>query len=151
MKLYCLIILILVLSCNRNEKNKISEAPYIQNSATSKKETINSYLGFPFGTILNIEAIIVDGNTLQRKETSGELLLTVTKVNGNIVNLPRPMWFEDETEIITTSHSFYKLIVYETGKFQGIPDGYFEYRPLKQETIFHFKNYLQIIACVEAK
>lgn len=151
MKLCYLIILILILSCSSNEKNKIPEAPYIQDSITIKDGTIKPYLGFPFGTILNIEAIIVDGNSLLRKETTGEVLLHITKVNGKVINLTRPMWFEDETATITASHNFYKLIVYETGKFQGIPNGYFEYRPLKQATGFHFRNYLQIIACVQTK
>lgn len=140
---------------------------------------INEKLGHPFGTILNVKVEIVNGeNTM--KATQSLYLMKVVEVNNETINDTIIMTFTDETEEFPIDgfelHRYvygkeannlssaqkaimeknyvgkkFDVIAYETGGFEGMPKGYFDYQPIKQGTGFYFKHYLVIISTSNAE
>lgn len=120
---------------------------------TKYKAQIKEKLGHPFGTIVNLEAKVIDGNNLPLKGTQGRYLLQVKAVNKTKLDTLVTMFFEDESCNLTADSiqsSFLNkninLIGYETGKFRGIPNGYSKYKMTKSGFVYGFHNYLIILS-----
>lgn len=141
----------------------------------TKPNIVSSTLDYPFGTLLTMEVLIVDGDEIQLKQYQGVYLLKIISIENKKVDNPIILTFRDETGkfpndlfklykylygndigSITSKiqkemkkrcvGKMFKVIAYETGEFIGIPDGYFQYQPIRQDTGFHFDNYLIIVA-----
>lgn len=141
----------------------------------SSKASISTKLNIPFGTIAKLDVEIYDGDSLLRKGYGGIYLMKINSVNDKQLIDTLLMAFEDETEELANDNfELYKLIygkkansisniqidkmkktyvgkkltlmAYETGRFAGMPDNYFEYRPLRAGSGFHFENYLIIVS-----
>lgn len=136
---------------------------------------ISTKLGHSFGEILNLKVEIIHGNTLRRKAVEGMYLMKILEVNSKPVEGNIYMTFVDETgKFPRGCFELYKylygketgslsydqvgimekqylgkeanIMAYETGAFTGVPDGYFDYQPLKSTTGFYFESYLIIIS-----
>lgn len=152
--------LCLIISCGKNEqKSDIKESNL----------DVKAILGYPFGTLLTIEVTIIDGYDTYLKENQDKFLFKLMSINNKKINDTIIMTFEDDTKKFFKTrfelyekyennedmvrkkekeyiNKTYRIVAYETGKFTGIPEGYFEYQPLKADTGFHFENYLVIVA-----
>lgn len=142
---------------------------------TIKPNMVSSTLDYPFGTLLTMEVLLVNGDDTRLKQYQGAYLLKIVSIENKKVNNPITLVFRDETgkfpndlfklykylygkdigsitsdiqEKIEKRYigKTFRVIAYETGGFVGIPDGYFKYQPIRQDTGFHFDNYLIIVA-----
>ena len=136
---------------------------------------ITTKLGHSFGDILNLKVEIIHGNSLKRKALEGLYLMKILEVNNKPVEGNVYMTFVDETgkfprgcfelynylygketgsltsdqvNVIEKQYLGKKanVIAYETGAFTGVPDGYFNYQPLRSSTGFYFESYLVVIS-----
>lgn len=108
---------------------------------------IKPQLGIPFGTIAKLEVQFFSGDDLRLKYYSGMTLLKVNSVNGKTIKDTVILTFTDETRSLESSLG-QKLTVmaYETGSFQGIPDNYFDYQPVRQDRGFGFERNLIVVS-----
>ena len=114
---------------------------------------IKERLGHPFGTIVNLEVEIIDGNHIPLKAAQEMYLLKVNSVNNAKLDTSIIMFFEDESGKLTTDlikssllNKSVNLIGYETGKFRGFPNGYAKYKMMKSGFVYGFQNYLIILS-----
>ena len=136
---------------------------------------IEERLPVPFGTVVKMKVIIVDGEELNDKGHQSSFLLKVMSVDGITLSKPVIIEFEDETGKFPNgvfelykylkgkeAHSIsseesdkikkkyvgkeFDIAGYETGKFTGIPRGYGKYQPERQDYGFHFRHYIIVIA-----
>ena len=146
-----------------------------QEPVESSSAAVTAKLLIPFGTIAKLEAEVYDGNLLHRKGYEGIYLLKIISVNDRKINDTLLLTFIDETEKFATDDvELYKmtfgktthsitdaqkndmkknyvgtkltLMAYETGRFTGMPNDYFKYRPVSGDKSFHFHNYLIIVS-----
>ena len=120
---------------------------------TEQEVTIKEKLGYPFGTIVNIEAVVTNGDDIPAKAYQGKYLLKVKAVNKNKIEYPVTMFFTDESGMLETDsllnilvNKKINLVVYETGQFKGIPEGYDKYQLLRQDFLFGFHHNLIVLA-----
>ena len=141
-----LFFLLLIQSCKT--KNTIS-----YNFDTEYQAQIKERLGYPFGTIVNIEATLIDGFDVPLKAANGVYLLKVSSVNKTKFPTPIIMFFEDRSGKLSTDslrpklNEKISLIGYETGTFRGNPNGYENYDIIRNSSlVYGFHNYLIILS-----
>ena len=138
-----LIILLSFAALKANSQKRTILNPYIQVDTF----VIKPRLGIPFGTIAKLEVEFFSGNDLHLKYYTGMTLLKVNSVNGKTIKDTVTMTFTDETGGLETSTSqTLTIMAYETGSFQGIPDNYFDYQPLRQDRGFGFQRHLIVVS-----
>ena len=135
-------------------------------------------LGIPLGTVVDIRAVVVAGESLRMKQYQGEYLLRVTHVDGRALAEPRLCEFGvpaflrknlahtpfelyemkhgrrarelDDKEIARLERGYvgkeFKLTVYETGQFGGIPKNWPADVPLWADVGFGFSTSLVVLA-----
>ena len=126
----------------------------------SSKIVLLPKLGIPLGTMSKLEVEVYDGDDLHWKAYVGDYLLKINSVNNKKITDTLILRFKDETETLANDQfSLYQLIykkkvgslsgtqiakmekryvgkkftvmAYETGQFNGTPDEYFDYKPIK--------------------
>jgi hypothetical protein len=149
-------------------------ADSLKYTSVSKSLMLMGELGLPLGTITTIQCRIYDGDETQMWMYQNVYLLEILKVNGKRVKKGLIIRHEDlsgqvpngdfelfkllygkETGSIDMEQGAkmkkeyagkkFNLVVYETGAFVGMPDGYFDYMPIRQGTGFYFDNYLIVL------
>ncbi len=162
--------LIFALSC-KDTKVRHVDMP----AEASTLQEIKPLLKHPFGTLLTLSAIILDGDSLPSKGLSGSFVLLVKKINdkpvtdsiileykdetgkfpNDVIGLSKLLVGNDEGRSSLAADSIMKqqyvgktitVVAYESGGFTGIPDGYFDYQEVRQDVGFGFKNYLVLVA-----
>ena len=137
-------------------------------------------LNHPYGTIMRLKIEIFDGDSLYRKFDQGSYLFKIIKIDDEILAEPVIIQFKDETgKFSTNEFELYKnlygkevnslsfdkiqemkakyigkvfnIAAYESGEFTGIPDGYFDYQPVRQDRGFFFNHYVIVIADLTKK
>lgn len=111
---------------------------------------VTGMLGPKLGTVV-IVAGTVEENTSQSKGDEGEpFFLSIDSVNGNQLKSPvkYPLrtaheWIKIETPKIGDHFNY---VGYETGGFEGSPDGEFKYAPAYSTTGYFFNTSFLIIA-----
>lgn len=150
-----LIWLTLILSLNGISQRRLDLSFPKKSSVTS----IQTKLNIPFGTIAKLEVEIYDGDSLNMKAYQSCYLLKVNSVNSKVVRDTLLLKFIDENETFAnddnelsaltygktidslTDKQFYemkkkyvrkkfKVMAYEIGQFTGVPDKYFDYKPV---------------------
>jgi len=104
-------------------------------------------MGVPLGKIVEIEAIVVSGDSLRLKGYAGKYLLKVISVGTNgLLNMP-VYEFEGGAGMFTSDSAGrgFTLLVYETGSFSGMPQGMPNDYPLIQSRGFGFSPCLQVV------
>lgn len=136
----------ILLYCSSCQK-KIS--PVRTKAPSSTTFTVNSQLGKPFGEILEIEGTVIDGATIGRKAYSNTTLIQVTHVQGTQLKEAITMKLSSLTNVgmmQSLSHGkTVKLLGYETGGFEGIPNEAFNHIQLFTTTGFHFSHWFEVI------
>jgi sulfatase modifying factor 1 len=66
----------------------------------SKSYEVIGHLGVPLGWTVRAEAVVVDGDSLKRKEYLGQYLLNIDSINGKKIKKPLLMDFSDRTRLI---------------------------------------------------
>ncbi|NOT93411.1 hypothetical protein [Ferruginibacter sp.] len=123
---------------------------------------------------------IVDGIELNDKDHQSSFLFRIKSVDSIALTKSVIMEFKDETgefpadefqlykylygkkkETVSSDIAVkikknyvgktFKVVAYETGEFTGIPNGYFEYLPVRQDYGFHFRHYIIAVANVTNK
>lgn len=108
---------------------------------------IKPQLGIPFGTIAKLEVQFFSGNDLHLKYYTGMTLLKVNSVNGKTIKDTITLTFTDETGSLKASvGQKLTIMAYETGRFSGIPDNYFDYQPVRQDRSFAFDHNLIVVS-----
>ncbi len=136
---------------------------------------IQPLLPVPFGTITRLTVQVIDGDQLHRKAYEGYYLLKVKEINGRLLTDTTILLFTDETGKLAVDNyqlyylrikkrksslhldeinmikrgyvgNLYDIVAYETGRFTGYPEGYFDYQPLQTGTPYHFEHRLNVIA-----
>ena len=150
MKATVKILLTLLVFITLNVKSQV-ESKYKFDTKYSK--TISEKLSFPFGTILEMEVKIINGDSLNFKAAKGNYLLQVEKVNNQALTTYYTFFFEDESDQLNkkflaslNSSKTIKIIAYETGAFRGIPNGYDKYKPMKGGLLYGYQSYLVVLA-----
>jgi hypothetical protein len=121
--------------------------------------SIQTKLNIPFGTIAKLEVEIFDGDSLVRMGYMGCYLLKVNSVNGKVIKDSLLLKFIDESETLANDDNIlsaltyskaldsisekqfyemkkkhvgkkFKVMAYEIGQFEGVPDKYFDYKPI---------------------
>jgi hypothetical protein len=121
--------------------------------------SIQTKLNIPFGTIAKLEVEIFDGDSLIRKGYMRCYMLKVNSVNGKVIRDTLLLKFFDESETIANDDKTlstltygkqidsisekqinemkkkyvgkkFKVMAYEIGQFEGVPDKYFDYKPI---------------------
>lgn len=139
-----------------------------------QSSNLSEKLNLPFGTIVNAKVKIIIGNELYMKEYQDICLLHVIEINNSKMSKPIVLPFIDETDLIPNDESewiiklegkaanemndyelknvrkkiesfVFDVFLYESGKFDGIPNNYELYQPSKSGTDFRFKNYLIVL------
>ncbi len=124
----------------------------------SCKIELTTKLGIPFGNITKLEVEVYDGDSLLWKTYQGTYLLKINSINNKPLSDTLILRFTDETKTLSSNDfGFFQLIykrktgsisyeqaekirkkyvgkkfifmAYETGKFIGTPDEYFDYKP----------------------
>lgn len=155
MKQVILILPILAFSLTGTSQVRLDVSLPKKSSLTS----IQTRLKIPFGTIAKLKVEIYDGDSLNMKGYESCYLLKVNSINGKVVRDTLLLKFIDETETFAnddnrlsaltygktidslTGKQFYEMkkkyvgkkftvMAYETGKFTGIPEKYFDYKPV---------------------
>ncbi len=146
--------LIFFLACD-SAKSQIRLGDSFPND--SSKIELTTKLGIPFGNITKLEVEVYDGDSLLWKTYQGIYLLKINSINNKPLSDTLILRFTDETKTLATDDfGFFQLIykrkagsisyeqaekirkkyvgkkftfmAYETGKFSGTPDGYFDYK-----------------------
>ena len=140
---------LLVQSCKT--KDSLNSTSY--KFDTKYQVKIKEHLGYAFGTIVNLEGKIIDGDNLNWKAAQGRYLFKVNSVNEAKLDTQIVMFFEDQSGVLSTDsakHSLLNktvsLIGYETGRFSGIPNGYDNYKMMYSGTFYGFHHYLIILS-----
>jgi hypothetical protein len=147
---------------------------------SGKQQEIKERLAIPFGTLAKMEVEVVDGDALQKKALQGIFLFKVKTVDSVRLTEPVIIAFKDETGDfpgdLFALHKYlyhkkagtiaakqqeklkkeyvgktFTIVAYETGGFVGLPDGYFEYQPVKQDYSFHFRQHVVVVANLSKK
>ena len=151
-----IILVLLTLSFNFSGKaQKLFDISFPKKAAVT---SIQTKLKIPFGTIAKLEVEVCDGDSLKWKRYTACYLLKVNFINEKPVRHPLFLNFIDDSETLAnddnalsmltydkpidslTEFQFYemkrkyvgkkfKVMAYETGKFTGTPDKYFDYSP----------------------
>ncbi len=137
--------------------------------------SVEVLLNRPLGTLVKLQVEVFDGDLTQQKQYEGEYLFKIKSIDNKQTTDTILMSFKDETgKFSTNDFELYKnlygkdtgilsstqvdkmkkeyvgkvfnIVAYETGEFSGIPDGYFDYQPIRADMPFHFKNYLVVIS-----
>lgn len=150
-----LIWLTIVLSFNGTSQKRL-DLSFPKKSAIT---TVQTKLNIPFGTIAKLNVEIYDGDSLIRKGYQSCYMLKVNSVNGKVIKDTLLLKFTDESETLAnddnalstltygktidslTDEQFnemkknyvgkkFKVMAYEIGQFTGVPDKYFDYKPV---------------------
>ena len=121
--------------------------------------TVQTKLNIPFGTIAKLNVGIYDGDSLIRQAYQSCYMLKVNSVNGKVIKDTLLLKFTDESETLAndnnalsaliygktidslTDKQYYemkkkyvgkkfKVMAYEIGQFTGVPEKYFDYKPI---------------------
>jgi hypothetical protein len=106
-------------------------------------------LGVPLGTIVTLEGEIVDGSSLAEKALSDRPVLMVESVDGTPLAAPVLLtftWFAGAESAELSGRV--TLIAYETGGFEGVPDGVFAHVPAVAAQSFHFASTLVLLKAI---
>ena len=155
MKQILLILINLSLSLAANSQKRLDLSFPKKSALTS----IQTKLNIPFGTIAKLEVEIYYGDSLVRIGYMGCYMLKVNSVNGKVIRDTLLLKFIDENETLAnddntlsaltyskaidslTEKQFhemkkkyvgkkFKVMAYEIGQFEGVPDKYFDYKPI---------------------
>lgn len=169
-----LVVLIIITCCDL-----VVNAAFGQDTLANAK-VIKACLPVPFGTIVKMNVQIVDGEELKLKAYQSSFLFKIASVDSIKLSEPIIIDFQDETgsfpnntfdlyeylygkKVGTISYETnteirkkyvgkeFVIVAYETGKFTGVPDGYFNYQDVRQDYGFHFKHYLIVVANLNNK
>ena len=150
-----LILLISALSITGTSQKRLDLSFPKKSSLTS----IQTKLNVPFGTMAKLEVEIYDGDSVKALAYQSCYMLKVNSVNGKVIRDTLLLKFIDEDETLAnddralsgltynktidslTDNQIYemkkkyvgkkfKVMAYEIGQFTGIPDKYFEYKPI---------------------
>jgi hypothetical protein len=110
---------------------------------------VTGALGQKLGTIITVTGV-VEENSSEAKEDEGEpFFLSITAVNGNPLKAPVKYpfraahdWIKIETPKIGDHFDY---VGYETGSFDGSPDGEFKYAVAYTSTGYYFKTSFLIL------
>jgi hypothetical protein len=108
-------------------------------------------LGYPLGTTISIEGIVIDGPHKGYADGPNILILSINDSSiQNIVEIPITPYFStfgsEPLPEIETGRT-YRFRVYETGEFVGVPDVvYKEANIMIQTSGFHFQNKVVVIS-----
>lgn len=151
-----LLILPTLFFCLAGTSQKRLDVSFPKKSAVT---SIQTKLNIPFGTISKLEVEIFDGDSLVRMGYMRCYMLKVNSVNGKAIKDTLLLKFVDESETIAnddktlsaltygkeidslTEKQIYemkkkyvgkkfKVMAYEIGQFEGVPDKYFDYKPV---------------------
>jgi hypothetical protein len=165
MRQIILILLTFAISLNGSSQKRLDLSFPKKSAVTSIKTKLN----IPFGTIAKLEVEIYDGDSVKWLAYSNCYLLKVNSVNGKIVRDTLLLKFIDETETLAneddrlseltysktidslTDKQLYemkekyvgkkfKVMAYEIGQFTGVPDKYFDYKPVVPGVPHIFSN-----------
>ena len=124
---------------------------------------------------MKMKVEIINGNSLKMKYYLGKYLFKIIKLNDEILEKPIIIEFRDETERFSRNdfelyeHLYgkntgslssgkieemqanyvgkvFNIVAYESGEFNGDPDGYSNYQPIRQNIGFNFIHYVIVIA-----
>ncbi len=141
MRQFLTVIFTIICLCAKAQKNPGTSLP-----GDSAKITLTTKLGIPFGTICKVEAEMYYGDSLHIKAYEGIYLFKINAVNDKIINSSVILTFTDETGTLASAGKKFTIMAYETGRFTGMPDSYFKYRPVRADTGFHFEHYLVVVS-----
>lgn len=162
-----IIIILLPLVFNlKGTCQKRLDLSFPKNSAVT---SIQTKLNIPFGKIAKLKVEIYDGDSLKLLDYRNCYLLKVNSVNGKVVSDTLLLKFIDENKTLAnddddlstlsygksidslTDKQFYEMkkkyvgkkytiMAYEIGKFTGVPDKYFDYKPIVPGIPYIFSN-----------
>jgi hypothetical protein len=178
MRLIILILLTLALSLNGTSQRRLDLSFPKKSAVTS----IQTKLNIPFGTIAKLKVEIYDGDSVKMFAYQSRYLLKVNSVNGKVVRDTLLLKFIDESKTLAnddddlstltyckiidslTDNQVYEMkkkyvgkkftiMAYETGRFTGTPEKYFDYEPIVPGIPhffatrgFLFEHYLVIVS-----
>jgi len=155
MRQVILVLLPLVFSLTGTSQRRLD----LSHPKKSSETSIQAKLHIPFGTIAKLEVEIYDGDSVKMFAYQGCYMLKVNSVNGKIVKDTLLLKFMDEDATLAnddnalsaltyhkaldslTDKQFYemkkkyvgkkfKVMAYEIGQFAGVPEKYFDYKPI---------------------
>ena len=148
-----LFLILFILPCSFSQSNEIS----ITGTYSGEKFQIEGELGVGFGNLVTIEGLIVEGPW---KGYEGGPNIIVQKIADstfqNVLRIPLKPFrsfsgkFEDGEEPKIEIGKTFKLRVYETGSFEGVPwEAYNEYGDIFQTVGYYFRNELKVLSSKE--
>lgn len=130
-----------IFSCSHEYQNI-----FIKKTIYTKE--IKEKLGYSFGTILDIQAKIIDGDNYQLASWKGRLLLQIQVVNKIKLDTPQILFFENQD---LTFNNFKSIInktislkAFETGGFVGRPPGT-DNHLMNSSYLYHFQNRMVVL------
>lgn len=135
------LLIILSISCTQQ-----LQSIFVQK--TIYKREIKEKLNYPFGTVLNLEAEIINGNDYPLASWRSQLLIKINAVNNSKLDTTKIFFFDNEDITFNNYDSLinkpFNLVGFETGGFIGKPTGSEGYI-LASSYLYHFQNRIVIL------
>lgn len=134
-------------------RDDLAQSTHLSLSSLTERPVIGA-LGVPLGTSVEIRATVVAGSELRAKAYDGSTLLRVTEVDGRPLSPPPlleiqvPSFASVKEQALVREHASNpaRLVVYEVGRYAGIPRNLPKDVPVWQDRGFGFSTSLVVLA-----